>query len=147
MYEGGHYKHNTNTMAISPYSDLSCNTNTVSHELRHKKQDEYADRFWKQLWYKLTNNKKFNKNEFKLAVHFKFERFKYNALPHNHLAQETSTSYKLYRNNGLEVDAHNQGYRYEMDYLRKTKEFSNNFPYISKHNCGAVGSGLKNGKV
>jgi hypothetical protein len=141
LNEGGHYKLETNSMYVSLSSDLSSNINTVSHELRHKKQYEYADKFWKQLWYKLSGNNKYNKREFMLSSYFKWQNIKYDVLPQNNLSNENSILYKLYRNNGLETDAYKNGFRYEKDYIARSEEFKKHFPYISVYNRGTIGSG------
>ena len=106
---------------------------TIAHELRHFKQNELAEKFFKQFLYKITHNSKFNPHEYKLAKHFK----KQNLYKNPFLVTENSSQFmKKWYLAGKEANAFRYEKRFKTEFDRYSVRLGEEFPETSEHFLG-----------
>lgn len=111
-----------NKLGISVFNNLGENINTMAHELRHFKQEEFSQKFWHLLKNKIKHPESVNNREFKLSKLFKIK--------------STFTNPFINRTSFKEKDAWKIGDRFQKEYIEKTKDLKEIFPYFSKQTMG-----------
>lgn len=120
-------------ICIATIPTLNETVDTVAHELRHFKQDELANKFFKQLWYKITGSKNYNPHEYKLAKKFFKFNLCYNPFPVTEFSNRFMIAWYRY---GKEADALRYAGRYKKEFNRYSEQLGKEFPLTSEYFLG-----------